>query len=209
MHVTAVAPPTTVAEAASSSQPAVVVKDEPIDPLNMELEEELEYEPEKLNSNLEVRFCGRFSILASYSSLQVDDAEAEADEAVVALPHIDFELPPAKHLSREERTQVIKSTIDRIRLSGEPYLDTSPPDDPEKQRSVKGLPPGEAWVLFLVRLATRGPPGSNVRPILCDYVTLDFQSRQRLATIWMNEEWYNDTVRRELNSSWVSTNRTR
>ncbi|KAG8920094.1 hypothetical protein FRC01_000934 [Tulasnella sp. 417] len=40
--------------------------------------------------------------------------------------------------------------------------------------------------------------------LVYDYVMDDFPSRCRLATIWMNEEWYNDIIRRETDGRWQS-----
>jgi len=36
----------------------------------------------------------------------------------------------------------------------------------------------------------------KIRQSLCDYIMEDFAGRLRLATFWMNEEWYNDRINR-------------
>ncbi|KAG8889606.1 hypothetical protein FRB98_003668 [Tulasnella sp. 332] len=202
--------------------PSVKVTEEILDPLKIELDEdEIEYEPEKLNSNLEV------------------SPKPESNCHSMLLISMDFELPPARILSEDERNVAVKTAIDRIRSqadgsqrSVEPTEhDSSFPDSP-----LVRLPASEAWVLLLVRMTTRGPaadmgdgaesgsvvfsPRQDIRKILCDYVLDDFTerylgltyglmhyeslwiSRSRLATIWMNEEWYNDVIRREEDPNW-------
>lgn len=62
----------------------------------------------------------------------------------------------------------------------------------------------------------------EMRETLCDYVLDDFPSRYvvviysvrrlifqsfraRIASVWMNEEWFNDTLRLRHNSNWVNS----
>lgn len=61
----------------------------------------------------------------------------------------------------------------------------------------------------------------RLRQTLCDYIMADFSSRWvisavayeyslmicriRLATTWMNEEWYNDQIRSQVEPGWVSS----
>lgn len=44
----------------------------------------------------------------------------------------------------------------------------------------------------------------RLRRILCDFVLADFAGRVGLATAWMNEEWYNDRLRKERDRNFVS-----
>ncbi|KAG9035999.1 hypothetical protein FRB95_009999 [Tulasnella sp. JGI-2019a] len=215
-HSSAVA--TTTTDPSSSVQstsvlrtvPPIKVREEILDPLKVELDEdEIEYEPEKLNSNMEGDGEG-------------DEPAGEEENDLIPLQQVDFELPPARPLSEDERGAVIKSAINRLRLQAD---GSSRPDDPgeadapaDGSQALVRLPASEAWVLFMVRMTTRGPaaevptgaeassvvlmPGQDIRQTLCDYVLDDFAARSRLATIWMNEEWYNDVVRREQDPYW-------
>jgi len=51
----------------------------------------------------------------------------------------------------------------------------------------------------MVRLYERQ---DQLRRVLCDYIMADFSGRIRLATAWMNEEWYNDQVRISSDNDW-------
>jgi symplekin len=44
----------------------------------------------------------------------------------------------------------------------------------------------------------------RMRRMLCDFVLADFAGRVGLATAWMNEEWYNDRLRKERDRNFVS-----
>ncbi|KAG8942711.1 hypothetical protein FRC04_003541 [Tulasnella sp. 424] len=208
-------PPTQFVEDPSSSTTVPKVEPVPLDPLKMELDEDdLEYEPEKLNTDLEIHGHA---------------PEEDEDELAVALPDVAFELPPARLLSPKERSDMIRLSIQRIRSKGEGGgilpIDLGEGDGPANPVPVVGLSPQEAWILFIVRMATRGPMADSqdasgggastavskrnvtatadgVRQVVYDYVMEDFPARCRLAAIWMNEEWYNDIIRRETDPRW-------
>ncbi|KAF9054369.1 Symplekin tight junction protein C terminal-domain-containing protein [Panaeolus papilionaceus] len=197
------------ANALPQAEPPDVVKQEPVDPMKMVIdEEELEYEPEKLNAELS----------------GVGDADEPAAIATGAQPInlelVDFQLPLPKNLTESERQSLVVDSIDRIwdgadELKGDGLAADS--------LQAGGNSAAEIWMLLLVRMITRvaEPPtdakeedsmalvGSNfysrqdhLRQVLCDYIMQDFTSRIRLATTWMNEEWYNDQVRSQDDRNW-------
>jgi symplekin len=47
------------------------------------------------------------------------------------------------------------------------------------------------WMLLMARLSTRGAERKNA---IVNFVTTDFASRSKFASIWLNEEWYNDKL---------------
>ncbi|KAI9064047.1 hypothetical protein FKP32DRAFT_1714615 [Trametes sanguinea] len=198
------------------------VKEEPVDPLKMDIDdEEVEYEPDKLN--LEMSGGGE----------QVDEAEAALDHdmEVAELPLTDFKLPPPRELDTDERDELVRKGIARIREGGKELVAYEPgtldPSDPANRTAAADM-----WMLLLVRMVTRvsdpaadtgledaPEDGKNedgavvrkseiyerqdrLRHALCDYIMADFSGRVRLATTWMNEEWYNDRIRRQHDREW-------
>ncbi|KAI0050978.1 hypothetical protein FA95DRAFT_1555019 [Auriscalpium vulgare] len=194
-------------ESAGAGPSSVVVKDEPVDPLKMDIdEEEMEYEPDKLNMELEPMH---------------EDTIAPLD--VKDLLSIDFKVPPPRQLSDPERESVVKSTMARIWGSSSDLSDGS--------SAGVGMGPQDLWMLLIVRMITRvvdpderldkgkgkAEDGEGeeedemlvlyerqdrLRRTLCDYIMADFSGRIRLATTWMNEEWYNDEVRLSRDADW-------
>ncbi|KAH9032328.1 Symplekin tight junction protein C terminal-domain-containing protein [Lactarius hengduanensis] len=196
-------------EPSSSSR----VKEEPMDPLQMDLDEDIEYEPDSLNLELE-------------PMQEDDDALAAAELDAKQLMPLDFQVPPPSVLSEVERATAVKSAATRIwQSSGDLAI---------------GQHDGgrDLWMLLLVRMITRvvDPEDSRgkskaegegegnksadadvdmdeemvelyerqdrLRKVLCDYIMADFSGRIRLATTWMNEEWYNDQVRLLSDNDW-------
>ncbi|KAN0103913.1 Symplekin tight junction protein C terminal domain containing protein [Russula decolorans] len=199
----------------SSAQPeeptsSSTVKEEPVDPLQMDMDEDIEYEPDRLNLELE--------------PMQDDDemlgsVELHAGELVP----LEFQFPTPAVLEEAERAVTIKSAATRIwQSSGD--LAVGPQSGGQ-----------DMWMLLLVRMITRvvdpeggkgkakaggavtGPDADvemdeemvelyerqdRLRKVLCDYIMADFSGRIRLATAWMNEEWYNDRVRLSSDNDW-------
>ncbi|KIK09035.1 hypothetical protein K443DRAFT_672073 [Laccaria amethystina LaAM-08-1] len=203
------------------SQPVIstpFVKEEPVDPLQMDIdEEEMEYEPSKLNEEL-----------SGGTSLEEGDALiTDITSDALNLQLVDFKLPPPKELPEDDRINLIASAITRIWDSAE-ELKTMGEAIPADSPQAGGNSAAEMWMLLLVRMITRvaEPPrtlggddamdGSGnemvvhdfyarqdqLRQTLCDYIMTDFPSRIRLATTWMNEEWYNDRIRCEKDPDW-------
>ncbi|KAI0629295.1 Symplekin tight junction protein C terminal-domain-containing protein [Trametes polyzona] len=185
-----------------------VVKEEPVDPLKMDIDdEEMEYEPDKLNLEM------------SGEAGPVDEAEAALDHEMDAaeLPLTDFKLPTPRELEADERDELVRKAIARIRegakelVSHERVVEAG-----EGPRSS----PTDMWMLLLVRMVTREQEDGKdeegavvrrseiyerqdrLRHALCDYIMADFPGRVRLATTWMNEEWYNDRIQRQQDREW-------
>ncbi|KIP10039.1 hypothetical protein PHLGIDRAFT_28714 [Phlebiopsis gigantea 11061_1 CR5-6] len=174
--------------------PPLKAEDEPVDPLKMDIdEEEIEYEPEKLNLEIELE---------------------------------DFKLPAPKELPEEAREALIQGSLSRI-WDGAKDLQVS--DFSLDYMEGSGTAASDMWMLLIVRLVTRVVDPAvlqklakddaqmeeedivssdiyaqqdRLRQKLCDYIMSDFPSRLRLATTWMNEEWYNDQIRTEEESEW-------
>ncbi|KAI0305811.1 Symplekin tight junction protein C terminal-domain-containing protein [Multifurca ochricompacta] len=199
----------TLAQASSSqvddpSSPNIF-KEELVDPLQMDMDEDIEYEPDRLNLELE-------------PMQEDDDVLAMAEVGVNELLQLDFQVPPPSVLGEVERAATVKSAVTRIRQSSGDLAVGS-------QTSGRDM-----WILLLVRMITRvvdpedGSKGKakatgelnestdadaemdedivelyerqdKLRRALCDYIMADFSARIRLATTWMNEEWYHDQVR--------------
>ncbi|KAH9935928.1 Symplekin tight junction protein C terminal-domain-containing protein [Epithele typhae] len=194
----------------------VVKQEEPVDPLKMDIDdEEMEYEPDKLNLEM------------AGDDEPVDEAEAALDHDMdeAELPLTDFKLPPAMELDADDREVLMTKAIKRIREgAGELFTHDMEPADASKTS------PADMWMLILVRMVTRvsQPPSMDMqededakeeegvvanrselqerqerlRHRLVEYITADFPGRVRLATAWMNEEWYNDRIRRLQDRDW-------
>ncbi|KAJ7672658.1 Symplekin tight junction protein C terminal-domain-containing protein [Mycena rosella] len=199
--------------------PVLIVKDEPVDPLQMDIDQdELEYEPDKLNEELS---GDDGSGHGGPESVDIDSVLASNMEL------LDFKLPPPKDLSEEERSSLVRSSVSRI-WDGSEDLKSDGEALPPDSTQAGGHSPTEMWMLLLVRMITRvvEPPPSAIpdegddvivngfydkqdrlRQTLCDYIMSDFPARLddpriRLATTWMNEEWYNDRIQLEVDPDW-------
>ncbi|KIK60366.1 hypothetical protein GYMLUDRAFT_43667 [Collybiopsis luxurians FD-317 M1] len=231
---TSVAPP---APAAPPSAPAVdnrrnaaeaiprpptppPVPQEPVDPLQMDIDQdELEYEPDRLNEEL-----SGLATSPEEVSTEVDSAPGVDEKAIISLS--DFKLPSPKTLSStDDQIQQISKSITRI-YDGAAELRLSTAANATVDTTIGG--PLDMWMLLVVRMITRvaEPPleldpsrgeediatddadtpfyerQDRLRKTLCDYIMSDFPGRIRLATTWMNEEWYNDQIRQERNPNW-------
>ncbi|KXN86580.1 Symplekin [Leucoagaricus sp. SymC.cos] len=191
----------------SRATPPVVKVEEPVDPLQMDIDQdELEFEPETLNAQL------------GGDEPAVEEEQPTAELVFDGLQAIEFKLPPPRDLVEEDRIGLITSSVARI-WTGADEL-------PVDSLQAGGTSPNEVWMLLLVRMITRvaQPPADEnleeeedskeqvvhdfyvrqdqLRQKLCDYIMADFPSRVRLATTWMNEEWYNDQIRLERDNNW-------
>ncbi|WVQ81189.1 hypothetical protein IAT38_003311 [Cryptococcus sp. DSM 104549] len=102
----------------------------------------------------------------------------------------DFTLPAPTALEPTERDSLRTSTIERIWQSG---AELALLPDPEASDAVKtAVKPKEVWMLLLARLATRGT--DTERKAISDYVTADFAERSKFASVWLNEEWFNEKI---------------
>ncbi|KAH7927832.1 hypothetical protein BV22DRAFT_1031314 [Leucogyrophana mollusca] len=212
----ALSEPRPAAKSKSVEPPQQTVKPEPVDPLQMDIdEEEMEYEPDRLNIEL------------SGETVAVEDgmALAEAQEQPLSLGLIDFKLPSPKDLPDTERQSLMRGSVTRI-WNGAEELKAGAED----LSPTAGASPADMWMLLIVRMITRvaDPQASEwggddeatkvpqedetavdfysrqdkLRQTLCGYIMEDFSTRLRLATTWMNEEWYNDRIRRVDDPDW-------
>lgn len=182
---------------------AVPIKEEPVDPLQMDIDEDdIEYEPDRLNDQLIVSFSRTLQFYTLHN------VPWQGNESV-ALPEqnedppltlINFQLPPPRPLSEADRHTAILSAITRIRAAGEEFGLSA---EPSGSKPFIGLPPQEMWILLLVRMVTRATPiqeqneteglddtskrekeaeqkmkeDQEMRETLCDYILDDFPSR--------------------------------
>ncbi|KAF8159678.1 Symplekin tight junction protein C terminal-domain-containing protein [Crassisporium funariophilum] len=195
--------------------PVPIVKDEPVDPLQMDIDQdELEFEPEKLNEEL-----------STSPEVNDDPILTGFDPQATSLQLVDFKLPSPKELSEPDRLGLISTSITRIWDGAEDLRVAGAGVLPESEQAG-GNSASEMWMLLLVRMITRvaEPPleltdnqmdtgeqlveqnfysrQDQLRHTLCDYIMADFPSRVRLATAWMNEEWYNDQIRMAKDRNW-------
>ena len=223
------------------------VKDEPVDPLKMDIdEEEMEYEPDRLNEAVGYFFLSTLNFHPNPSrqlsggAKVVDEEEAvtQLPETALSLDLSDFKLPSPKDFTEADRATVMRRVVNRICEGGEEFQEVT-------HVSSAGALSDDMWMLLIVRMITRvtepvvGMPRNGdmsnaedeqpvdvasrqdrLRQVLCDYIMADFPSRYtflhlgassfltcssrlRLATTWMNEEWYNDRIRNENGTNWV------
>jgi symplekin len=167
-------------------------------------EDDIEYEPDRLNDQFEVcTFLIPCTLGTHYLPSCVQDSEmttpgvAEDIEKDIPLKLINFKLPPSRPLSKTEREYAQKSAITRIRDNA---LDLGTPPEVQGQTEHVGLPASDMWMLLLVRMVTRASviEGSvtdsqtkkeeegmtmvethddDRRRVLCNYVLEDFSSR--------------------------------
>ncbi|KAF9005927.1 Symplekin tight junction protein C terminal-domain-containing protein [Cyathus striatus] len=181
--------------------------------------DELEYEPERLNEALS----------GSRTDVVEDEAVAIELDPESNLQIIDFRLPPPKNLVEDDRLELVTNSVTRIWDGADDlrsFGEVIPSDSPQ----AGGNSATEMWMLLLVRMITRvaEPPQEEddamdglvkrdenelavqdfysrqdrLRQTLCDHIMSDFPSRIRLATTWMNEEWYNDQLRLAKDRNW-------
>lgn len=131
------------ADAPTEPVPPTEVKEEPVDPLQMDIDQdELEYEPDLLNQELE--------------PMQEDDeAAALAALDTKALLALDFKIPPPRTLSEPERDAFVKSSVARI-WDGKDDLSVGGLEV-ALGPGTGGVGPGvnDMWMLLIVRMVTR------------------------------------------------------
>ncbi|KAJ3710952.1 Symplekin tight junction protein C terminal-domain-containing protein [Lentinula raphanica] len=200
------------------------VKEEPVDPLQMDIDQdELEYEPDKLNA-----------VISGPAPSTEQPTDLGTADQPINLTLAEFKLPPPKELaSTDERIDLISKSITRIHEEAAEMSPNMVMTSGSDTATIGG--PLDMWMLLVVRMFTRvadpplglerGDDGEDaamggedeeknkdvtafyerqdrLRRILCDYIMSDFPGRIRLATTWMNEEWYNDQIRLEKNPNW-------
>lgn len=185
--------------------PSSGVKEEPVDPLQMDMDEEIEYEPDRLNLEVCLPSCPRPMCISSTCLPQLepmqDDDETLASVELHAgeLVPLEYQAPAPAVLEEAERAATIKSAATRIwQSSGD--LAVGPQTDGQ-----------DMWMLLLVRMITRvvdpedgkGKAKADgavkkvtdadaemdeemvelyerqdrLRKVLCDYIMADFSGR--------------------------------
>ncbi|KAF9072274.1 Symplekin tight junction protein C terminal-domain-containing protein [Rhodocollybia butyracea] len=219
---------------------------EPVDPLQMDIDQdELEYEPDRLNEELsgsvpppEEASASSLDAPTTTTTTRTDTSTPESSKINHSYPFsssspLDLQLPSPKDLSTlDERIELISKSIVRIYEGSLEMRWNSSPVAPAGSDGLDATigGPMDMWMLLVVRMITRvvEPPKDllegeddasvdskkekdalvfyesqdRLRKTLCDYIMSDFPGRIRLATTWMNEEWYNDQVRLERNPDW-------
>ncbi|KAJ2915453.1 hypothetical protein MD484_g4945, partial [Candolleomyces efflorescens] len=202
-----------------TTTPPLEANVEVVDPLQMDIdEEEIEFEPERLNEEL-----------AGEAPMQEDqEAAGDVDVEKINLQLREFKLPSPPELSENDRTKALGKALTRIWDGAEElkeFAETIPADS----SLAGGNSATELWMLLIVRMITRvaQPPETppdpaeskedeqkeavihdfyvrqdQLRQTLCEYIMTDFPARVRLATTWMNEEWYNDRIRLDKDPNW-------
>ncbi|KZV71528.1 hypothetical protein PENSPDRAFT_751633 [Peniophora sp. CONT] len=195
-----------------------VVKEEPVDPLKMDIDDEVEEEPSAPDS-------------------APQEEEVEDEEAAAAVPldlkallSLDLRAPPPRPLEDTEKAALVKGSVVRIEEAASEVVTGLGAGEGEK-----GV---ELWMMLVVRMVTRGAEPSRcwkgkekesgegeggkedvegeketalalaqryeqqdqLRANLYEYIMADFAGRMRLATMWMNEEWYSDQLAAEKDS---------
>ncbi|WVO15435.1 hypothetical protein L204_103093 [Cryptococcus depauperatus] len=102
----------------------------------------------------------------------------------------EFSLPAPEPLETSEKEQILSQALERIWQTG---ADLASLPDPKESDAIKtAVKPKELWMLLLARLVTRG--AESKRKAICDFVTADFVNRSKFASVWLNEEWYNERI---------------
>ncbi|KAF8893185.1 hypothetical protein CPB84DRAFT_1848663 [Gymnopilus junonius] len=169
-----------------------IVKAESVDPLQMNVDEdELEYEPEKLNEALSGTPVPEDQTMGLGPLPEMTDLQL-----------MDFKLPPLKEWSEEGRSSVVSSSVTRI-WEDATELHAMGESIPPDSSQAGGHSASEMWMLLLIRMITRvaEPPPEmeadetsdmnkalvqqnyylrqdKLRHTLCEYVMADFPSRQ-------------------------------
>lgn len=120
--------------------PLAVKEEEPVDPLKMDIdEEEIEYEPDRLNQEL-----------SGGQEAATQDGLVMDQEMELVLDLEDFKLPPPKELPEEARDALVNGSLVRI-WEGSKDLQAADLGLDE----APGIAASDMWMLLLVRLVTR------------------------------------------------------
>ncbi|KAL4250329.1 hypothetical protein ABKN59_005891 [Abortiporus biennis] len=206
--------------ASPSKEPEVKEeKEEPVDPLQMDIDQDdMLYEPEKISAEI----LGE-QVSAAEGDMTMDN------EVDLTFDLGEFKLPPPKDMSNDQRDLIIRNSLVRLWEGAKDLIPTDFALDLETQ-GVSGADMWMLLLIRLVtRVADPAPtppdPGDEpmdtdsrevnsqlvsdiyahqdrLRQTLCEYIMDDFPGRLRLATAWMNEEWYNDRIRRQQDPDW-------
>jgi symplekin len=175
---------------------AEVVKEEPVDPLAMNIDnEEMEYEPDKINDEVLSPMSARVTFADQLFHFQLSGAEApeaeeeEPDLDTIALELREFKLPLPRDLEDVEREALVRRSFVRLWEEGR---------DGVVAPAAEGANAPELWMLLLVRMITRVTAPlmdeatvvkkddwqmeayvrqDRQRQTICDYIMADFPRR--------------------------------
>ncbi|KAG5220755.1 Symplekin tight junction protein terminal-domain-containing [Salix suchowensis] len=134
--------------AAVSTPPPVVVKEEPIDPMQMDIDQdEIEYEPEQLNLEKIHSNDGFILVIWRCTAGRGSDAGADVSPETLDLQLVEFKLPPPKDLDEEERITLLRVGVSRIWTGA---------DEARQGADVTHADPAQdMWILLIIRMITR------------------------------------------------------
>ena len=135
----------------------------------------------------------------------------------------ELKLPVPREFADIEKQTIVRSSMSRIWDASESFQ--PPPTDMSLSTgSLQEAQSQDLWMLLLVRTVTRAVPdekdkrekegnmevdelskNDKIRQVLFDYIMTNFPARENLALTWMNEEWYNDRIRRTEDPELVNT----
>ncbi|GFZ47057.1 hypothetical protein JCM24511_04798 [Saitozyma sp. JCM 24511] len=123
--------------------------------------------------------------------MEMDDEELmperEEEVAEEAITFAELELPPPEPLNPGDKEVVVRELLERIWISG---ADLAGLPEVPKDGIKLAVQPKEMWMLLLARMSTRSPEAR--RKALSSFIAEDFAARSKFASLWLNEEWFND-----------------
>ncbi|TIC14172.1 hypothetical protein E3Q14_00925 [Wallemia mellicola] len=201
----------TISEAGPSRQPqeAMEVDVKPIDPLKVEIDDdELDDDVDGINRNLNdtVAPSGEAQqAIQNQSSAVNTGTKSKAQSLLSAMQKV--QNPTS--LDNNDRLLVIRNAIARICKSIPQKVLTDGAEEDIRKSTIKFYG-RDLWSVVLVRLLTRGLSSiskdtedeqlqleKRAKDTLIDFISLDFDRRFSIAILWLNEEWYNYTLRKK------------
>lgn len=190
-------------------QEAMEVDVKPIDPLKVEIDDdELDDDVDGINRNLNdtVAPSGEAQqVIQNQSSAVNTGTKSKAQSLLSAMQRIHN----PTSLDNNDRLLVIRNAIARICKSIPQKVLTDSAEEEIRKSTIKFYG-RDLWSVVLVRLLTRGLSSigketedaqleleKRARDTLIDFISLDFDRRFSIAILWLNEEWYNYTLRKK------------
>lgn len=194
---TSVAPVADALEEVSvaSEKETVVVKEESVDPPKMDVDDAVEKE-------------GASTLAIQAPEQEDEDVAAAVPLDLKALLSLHLRAPPPRPIEDTEKADLVRGSVARIQDAANDVVTGAGVEDGD---GVK------LWMMLIIRMVTRGAGSrrnwqgeegeedaqhaaeqyerqDQLRANLYEYVMADFAGRMKLATLWMNEEWYSDQL---------------
>ncbi|KAJ9112124.1 hypothetical protein QFC20_002305 [Naganishia adeliensis] len=124
---------------------------------------------------------------------ELEEEEDLLEDEVMPFHFANFTLPKPKTVTEETRQKLMLSAIERIYTGGQHVGQNYTSDSSRflgSDNEESSLPAGAA-------VTTKDPSKSRedkIRQSICDFVLEDFSNRMKLASVWLNEEWFNGKV---------------